>query len=189
MVVLYKKHKRMRAFDEQFPDALDLMVNALRAGFALSGAIQLVADESPDPVGSEFRIVFEEQKLGLDIKQAMVNLTERLASTDIGYFTTAIIVQRDTGGNLAEVLEKISYVIRDRFRILGEVRTFTAQGRLSGLILAVLPVVMAVILSILSPGYFQILLDDRAGKMILTGAVVMQVLGFLAIRKIVNIKV
>ncbi len=189
MVVHYKRHRRMRAFDEQFPDALDLMVNALRAGFALGGAIQLVAEESPDPVGTEFRIVFEEQKLGLDIRQAMINLGERMSSTDVGYFATAVIVQRDTGGNLAEVLEKISYVIRDRFRILGEVRTFTAQGRLSGFILGVLPIFMAIILTFLSPGYINILLDDPFGRALLAVAVVFQVLGFFSIRKIVSIRV
>jgi tight adherence protein B len=189
LVVLYKKAQRVKAFDEQFPDALDLMVNALRAGFALGGAIQMVAEESPDPVGTEFRILFEEQKLGLDIKNAMVNLAERMDSTDVGFFATAVIVQRDTGGNLAEVLEKIAYVIRDRFRILGEVRTFTAQGRLSGFILGVLPIIMAIILTFLSPGYIQILLNDHFGKMLLVVAGVLQVLGFFAIRKIVSIKV
>lgn len=189
LVVLYKKNKRMRAFDELFPDALDLMVNALRAGFALNGAIQLVAEESPDPVGTEFRILFEEQKLGLDIRQAMINLGERMDLTDVGYFTIAVVVQRDTGGNLAEVLEKIAYVIRDRFRILGDVRTFTAQGRLSGYILAVLPIVMAFVLSFLMPGYLRILFDDPFGKVLLTVAVVNQVIGFLVIRKIVSIKV
>jgi len=189
LVVLYKKAQRVKDFNEQFPDALDLMVNALRAGFALGGAIQMVAEESPDPVGTEFRILFEEQKLGLDIKNAMVNLAERLDSTDVGFFATAVIVQRDTGGNLAEVLEKIAYVIRDRFRILGEVRTFTAQGRLSGFILGVLPIVMAIILSFLSPGYIQILRNDEFGKALLGVALVLQVLGFFSIRKIVSIKV
>jgi tight adherence protein B len=189
LVLFYKRMQRVKAFNEQFPDALDLMVNALRAGFALGGAIQMVAEESPDPVGTEFRILFEEQKLGLDIKSAMANLTDRLDSTDVGFFATAVIVQRDTGGNLAEVLEKIAYVIRDRFRILGEVRTFTAQGRLSGFILGVLPIFMAIVLSILSPGYMRILLDDPFGKALLVTALVLQLLGFYFIRRIVNFKV
>lgn len=189
LVVLVKKDRRLRAFDEHFPDALDLMVNALRAGFALNGAIQMAAEESPEPVGTEFQILFEEQKLGVDIRTALINFGRRLESTDAGYFVTAVIVQRETGGNLAEVLEKIAFVIRERFRILGEVRTFTAQGRFSGLILGVLPIVMAIVLSTLVPGYMNILLKDPIGRIMITTAVALQILGFLAIRRIVNIKV
>ncbi len=188
-VVLSKRARRTRLFSEQFPDALDMIVNALRAGFALGGAIQLVAEEAPEPVATEFRILFEEQKLGLDIRHAMVNFADRNASTDAAIFATAILIQRDTGGNLAEVLEKIAYVIRDRFRIMGDVRTFTAQGRLSGFILALLPIFLGITISIISPGYMDHLFEDPLGSVLITVAVVLQVVGFLVIRRIVNFKV
>lgn len=189
VVVLGKRSRRMKLFSEQFPDALDMIVNALRAGFALGGAIQMVAEEAPEPVATEFRILFEEQKLGLEIRQAMLNFADRNASTDAAIFATAVMIQRDTGGNLAEVLEKIAYVIRDRFRILGDVRTFTAQGRLSGFILALLPIFLGITISIISPGYMDNLFNDPLGSVLITVAVVLQVIGFLTIRKIVNFKV
>jgi tight adherence protein B len=189
VVVLGKRSRRMKLFSEQFPDALDMIVNALRAGFALGGAIQMVAEEAPEPVATEFRILFEEQKLGLDVRQAMLNFADRNASTDAAIFATAVMIQRDTGGNLAEVLEKIAYVIRDRYRILGDVRTFTAQGRLSGFILALLPIFLGITISIISPGYMDHLFEDPLGSVLITVAVVLQVVGFLTIRKIVNFKV
>jgi tight adherence protein B len=189
LIVIYKKDRRVRMFNEQFPEAIDLMVSALRAGFALSGSIQLVADECPDPVGKEFRILFEEQKLGLDVREALLNFGSRLDSTDASLFVTAVLIQRDTGGNLAEVLEKISDVIRDRFRILGEVKTFTAVGRLSGFILGALPPVVALIMTMLNPDYMRILLDHPIGTHVISVAVIMQVLGFLVIRRIIDIKV
>ncbi len=189
LVVRYKRGRRLHAFTEQFPDAIDMIVSALRAGFAMSGAIQMVAEECPEPVATEFRVLFEEQKLGLDIRQALLNFADRMPSTDAAIFVTSVLIQRDTGGNLAEVLEKIAYVIRDRFRILGEVRTFTAQGRLTGLILAMLPAALALVISFLSPGYMQHLLDNELGSMLITVAIGLQVVGFLTIRKIVDVKV
>lgn len=188
-IVYWKKERRVRMFNEQFPDALDLMVSSLRAGFALSGAVQIVADESPDPVATEFRILFEEQKLGLDIREALLNLGRRMDSTDAALFVTATLIQRDTGGNLAEVLEKIADVIRDRFRILGEIRTFTAVGRLSGVVLALLPPLMAVVITAINPDYMRILTEHPFGSSVITLAVVLQLVGFLMIRKIVNIKI
>lgn len=189
LVVLVKMNRRMALFSEQFPDAIDMITNALRAGFAMNGAIQMVAEESPEPVGSEFKILFEEQKLGLDLKQALLNFGNRMDNTDVPIFVTAVLIQRDTGGNLAEVLENIAYVIRDRYRILGEVRTFTTQGRLSGLILGLLPVIMAGVLSILSPGYLQHMTEDQLGSVLISVAVGLQIIGFFWIRKCVNIKI
>jgi tight adherence protein B len=189
LAVIAKKNRRIKLFNEQFPDAIDMMVNALRAGFALNGAIQMVAEESPEPTAGEFRIMFEEQKLGLDIRKALLNFSERMASTDAAIFVTAVLIQRQTGGNLAEVLQKLATVIRDRFRILGEVRTLTSQGRLSGFILALLPVFMAIAISLISPGYMGHLLNDNFGSILITVAVGLQVMGFLIIRRIVNIKV
>jgi len=189
VVVLIKMNRRMALFSEQFPDAIDMITNALRAGFAMNGAIQMVAEESPEPVGSEFKILFEEQKLGLDLKQALLNFGNRMDNTDVPIFVTAVLIQRDTGGNLAEVLENIAYVIRDRYRILGEVRTFTTQGRLSGVILGLLPVIMAGVLSILSPGYLEHMTEDQLGSVLISVAVALQVIGFFWIRKCVNIKI
>jgi tight adherence protein B len=189
VVVLVKMNRRIALFSEQFPDAIDMITNALRAGFALNGAIQMVAEESPDPVGKEFKILYEEQKLGLDLKQALLNFGNRMNTTDVPIFVTAVLIQRDTGGNLAEVLENIAYVIRDRYRILGEVRTFTTQGRMSGVILGLLPVLMAGVLSILSPGYLQHMTEDQLGSVLISVAVVLQVIGFFWIRKVVNIKI
>jgi len=189
IVVLVKMNRRMALFSEQFPDAIDMITNALRAGFAMNGAIQMVAEESPEPVGTEFKILYEEQKLGLDLKQALLNFGNRMNNTDVPIFVTAVLIQRDTGGNLAEVLENIAYVIRDRYRILGEVRTFTTQGRMSGIILGLLPVIMAGVLSILSPGYLEHMTEDQLGSVLISVAVALQIIGFFWIRKVVNIKI
>jgi tight adherence protein B len=184
-----RKQKRIRKFEEQFPDALDMLNRALRAGLALNGAIQIVADESPDPVAREFRILFEENRLGLDMKDALKKLAGRVDSTELRLFVTAVILQRETGGNLAEILERAAEIIRDRFRILGDIRTLTAQARLSGLILTVLPIVMAVLIYVLAPDYLRGLVVDHVGRMLILFAVSLQVLGFLIIRRIINIKV
>lgn len=188
-VLLQKKSARMRAFAEEFPDALDLLVSALRAGISFSAALQIVADESPEPVRSEFAIVVEEQALGLDLREALTNMANRVDSLDLKFFVTAVVLQRDTGGNLTEVLENTSKLIRDRFRILGDIMTFTAQGRLTGLILTCLPLGLGIFMAMVAPDYFHKMWDHSSGKAILGFAVVMQILGGLAIRKIVDIKV
>ncbi len=184
-----KKAERIKRFEENFPDALDLFVNALRAGYAFSGAMSMVAEEAPYPVAREFAIAFEEHELGLDTKDCLLNMVERVDSVDLKLFVTAIMIQRETGGNLAEVLDKIGSVIRERFRILGEVRAFSAQGRFSGLVLGILPIVVALIFSVLVPDYMATLVRDPIGKALIGAAIVLQILGFLAIRKIVAIKV
>jgi tight adherence protein B len=171
-IVYRKKETRRRMFEKQFPDALDLMTGALRSGMAFTGALQVVSEESPDPVATEFRIVFEEHRLGLSLRESLNSMTERIDSTELRLFVTAVLIQKDTGGNLAEILEGTAYVIRDRFRILGDVRTITAQARLSGIILTILPLVMAAALLVIVPDYAAL-----------------QIVGFLAIRKIVDIKV
>lgn len=188
-VLMQKKSARMRAFAEEFPDALDLLVSALRAGISFSSALQIVADESPEPVRSEFAIVVEEQALGLDLREALTNMANRVDSLDLKFFVTAVVLQRDTGGNLTEVLENTSKLIRDRFRILGDIMTFTAQGRLTGLILTCLPLGLGIFMAMVAPDYFHKMWDHSSGKAILGFAVVMQILGGLAIRKIVDIKV
>lgn len=185
----HRKFKRIRKFEEQFPDSLDMLNRALRAGLALNGAIQIVADESPDVVAKEFRVLFEENRLGLDMKEALKKLAGRVDSTELRLFVTAVILQRETGGNLTEILERAAAIIRDRFRILGDIRTLTAQARLSGLILAVLPIVMAAAVYVLAPGYLKGLAVDPIGRALIVAAVSLQVIGFLIIRRIVNIRV
>jgi tight adherence protein B len=184
-----KKNARMKAFAEEFPDTLDLLVSALRAGISFSGALQIVADESPEPVRSEFAIVVEEQALGLDLREALGNMATRVDSLDLKFFVTAVVLQRDTGGNLTEVLENTGKLIRDRFRILGDIMTFTAQGRLTGLILTCLPAGLGMFMALTAPDYFHKMWDHPNGRMILGFAFIMQILGGFAIRKIVDIKV
>jgi tight adherence protein B len=189
MVVRKKKSKRVLRFEQQFPDALDMLTNALRAGMALNGAIQVVADESPDPVAKEFQILFEENRLGLDMKDALQKLGERVDSAEVRLFVTATILQRETGGNLVEILEGTAAVIRDRFRILGDVRTLTAQAKISGLILTILPLVMAGIILVVAPEYLRGLADDEMGRHLIVMAVIMQITGYFIMRRIVDIKV
>jgi tight adherence protein B len=184
-----RKFQRVRKFEQQFPDSLDMLNRALRAGLALNGAIQIVADESPDPVAQEFRVLFEENRLGLDMKEALKKLAGRVDSTELRLFVTAVILQRETGGNLAEILERAAAIIRDRFRILGDIRTLTAQARLSGFILTVLPLVMAALIYFVAPEYLKGLVVDPIGRVLIVAAVSLQVIGFLVIRRIINIKV
>lgn len=187
--VAYRKHLRMRAFAQEFPDALDLLVSALRAGLSFSAAMQIVAEESPEPVRGEFAITVEEQSLGLDFRESLVNLTRRVDSLDLRFFVTAVILQRDTGGNLAEILDNTSKLIRDRFRILGDIKTFTAQGRLTGIILTLLPVCIGLFTFVMTPDYFRPMIESPSGRFALWFAAGMQLTGIFVIRKIVNIKV
>jgi tight adherence protein B len=189
LVLWHKRNIRMNAFAEEFPDALDLLVSALRAGISFSSALQIVADESPEPIRSEFAIVVEEQSLGIEMREALANLANRIDSVDIKFFVTAIVLQRDTGGNLTEVLENTSRLIRDRFRILGDIKTFTAQGRLTGFILTCLPVAMAIFMIASAPEYFFKMWEKSAGRTMLGFAALLQLMGALVIRKIVDIKV
>jgi tight adherence protein B len=185
----HKRHKRIRKFELLFPDALDMLTNALRAGMALNGAIQVVAEESPDPVGKEFAILYEENRLGLDTNEALRKLAERVDSAELHLFVTAVIMHRETGGNLAEILEGTAEVIRDRFRILGDVRSMTGQARMSGTILMVLPLVIAAIVMIIAPDYLRIFIGDPVGIYFIIAAAFLQVVGFFMMRRIVNIKV
>jgi tight adherence protein B len=189
LVVKHKKNARTLKFEEQFPDSLDMLTSALRAGLALTAAIQIVAEEAPDPVGKEFRVLFEENRLGVDMKHAVKMMAERVDSTEARLFATALILQRETGGNLAEILDGTAAVIRDRFRILRDVRTMTAQARLSGGILMLLPLAMAGIVMFLAPDYLKSLAADPNGKFLIPVAVTLQVIGFLIMRRIVDIKV
>jgi tight adherence protein B len=184
-----QKNKRMNQFSEQLPDSLDLMTSALRAGLSFPAALQLVAQESPEPLAQEFAITFDEQNLGLDVKEALINLTERVDSLDLKFFVTAVIIQRETGGNLAEIMESIARIIRERFRILGDVKSRTAHGRLTGMILSILPIALGVVFTMIAPGYMMTFFRDPVGQLLLIACVVMQVVGFLWIRRVIAIKV
>jgi tight adherence protein B len=189
LFVLHHKNRRMREFAEAFPDALDLLVSALRAGLSFSAAMQMVAEESPEPIRGEFAVTVEEQALGLDFREALLHLLKRVDSLDLRFFVTAVILQRDTGGNLAEILENTARLIRDRFRVLGDVKTFTAQGKFTGTVLMLLPVIMMGYMVLVSPEYFKPMLESEGGRTALIVAGILQVLGMIAIGKIVNIRV
>ncbi|MCX5799835.1 MAG: type II secretion system F family protein [Candidatus Eisenbacteria bacterium] len=187
--VVRRKRRRVKLFVEQFPDAMDLMTSALRAGHAFTGAIQMVGEEMPDPVGIEFKDTFDEQNLGLSFKEALLNLTERIDSLDLRFFAIAMIIQRETGGNVAEILEKISYTVRERFKILGQLRALTAEARLSGIVLALLPVCVGLILLLVNPSYIMFLFRDHVGHYMLGIGLGLQAIGYVWIRRIVNLEV
>lgn len=181
--------KRLKRLSEQLPDVFELLSQSLRAGNSLASAMQLVAKELPDPAGTEFARVFHEQNLGLKIEDALRNLADRVDVLDVRFFVTAVLIQRQIGGDLAEVLDKISAVIRERIKLFGTVQALTAEGRLSGYVLLALPVLVAGVLYYINPAYISVLFTDPTGKMVLTAAIVMQLLGWAMIKKIVNIRV
>jgi tight adherence protein B len=184
-----KRNKRMRKFDEEFPEALDLIARALKAGHAFITGLKMVADEMDDPVGPEFRKTFDEQNFGLPLKDALENLTERVPSLDVRFFSTAVLIQRETGGNLSEILENLAHVVRERFKILRQVRVYTAHGRMTGYVLLALPAVLCIALSFINPDHMNLLFRERIGQMLLMTAVVMQLIGYVWIRQVVKIEV
>ena len=188
-LVLQRRNARFAKFDQGLPEALDLMVSALRAGHSLVAALRLVAMESPDPIGSEFRICFDEQNYGLELRTAMENLIARVPQQDLRIVSTAILIQKESGGNLAEVLEKAAYLIRERFKLKRQIRVHTAQGRLTGWILTVLPIVLGFALYIVSPDTMSILWTRKIGIELLYASGAMIILGAIVIRRIVNMKV
>lgn len=183
------RSKRLRSFNAQLPDTLDLMSRSLAVGHAFSESLHQVAMEMPDPVATEFRVTFEEQKLGLSTKLALDRLAERVPLLDLRLCVTAMHIQRETGGNLAEILEKVSLTIRERFRIMEDFRTLTTSSRLSGWILCALPFALVFLLTLFNPEYMAILIRDTRGHYVLAFAFVWQMLGMLLIRKILSIKV
>ena len=180
---------RLNGFEAQLPEAIDLLGRAIRAGHPLSSGLKMVADETQEPIAGEFRRAFEEQRFGLPFEDAVLAMADRVTLVDVRILVTAILIQREVGGNLAEVLDNLASVIRARFVIRRQLRTFTAQGRMSGYVLAVLPIAVATIIYILNPNYMQVLFTDPVGKLMLGTASVMQFIGFLWIRNIVNIDI
>ncbi|MCR4437789.1 MAG: type II secretion system F family protein [bacterium] len=183
-----KKKRRLKLFERHFPDALDLMTSALRAGLSFVGALGMVGKEAQPPISEEFSKTYEEQALGVPIEESLQRLTQRIDSLDLRFFVTALLIQRDIGGNLTELLEKISLTIRERFKLIGQVRAQTAQGRFTGWMLTGMPFIMALIISLLNRQYIMLLVTERLGQYMIGMALFMQFLGFLVIRKVVNIK-
>jgi tight adherence protein B len=184
-----RKTKRLEAFEEHFPEAIDLLGRAIRAGHAFSTGLQMVGEESPEPLAGEFRRVFEEQKFGLAIEDSLLALADRIGLVDMRIFVTALLVQREVGGNLAEILDKISYTIRERFTIQRQVRVYTAQGRFTGYLLAVLPIAVGFLIWVLNHEYMMILFREPTGRLMISLAALLQIVGFFVIRKIIHIEV
>ena len=183
-----KRTQRLKAFIREFPDALDMMTSAIRAGHGFNKAIQLVGDEAPDPVSTEFKRTYEEHNLGLQFREAMIKMTERIDSLDLKLFVTAVLLQRETGGNMAEMLEKISYTIRERFKLIGQIKTLTAQGRMSAWIVGGIPIFFILIISMTNPTYLEPLFKDKVGHLFLAMAIALQLIGYFVISRIIKIK-
>ena len=187
--VLIKRGQRFKKFEAGLPDALDLMTSALRVGHSFNSALSLVSRECADPIGSEFRTTFEEQNFGLPLRDALLNLSERVPVIDVRFFVTALLIQKETGGNLAEILDGLSRVIRDRFRIYREIQVRTAQGRLTAGILIALPIFMAITISIINPNYMNVLFEDPKGPVALAIAGGLQAIGSMILWKIIHFEV
>lgn len=184
-----QRQVRFRKFEETLPDAIDLMSRALRAGHSVAAAIEMVSQEVAEPARSEFRKVFEQQNFGLPFREALEDLARRVPLPDWQFVVTAILVQKETGGNLAEILDKTGFVIRERGRLKGQLRIHTAQGRLTGWILGLLPFIMFVLLTLVNPKYTRVLIEDPLGQKLVIVGIALMALGFYVIRRIVDIKV
>jgi tight adherence protein B len=185
----YRRSARLKRFEEQFPEALDLLSRAIRAGHAFQTAMGMCADELPAPVGSEFKKSFEQQNFGLPLKDTLNEMAERVPILDVKFFVTAVLIQRETGGNLAEILDNLAHVVRERFKILRQVRVHTAHGRFTGYVLLALPAALGVALSFINPEHMDLLFRERMGQMMIMGAIVMQTIGYIWIRKVIKIEV
>jgi len=185
----HRRNARMKRFEEQFPEALDLLSRAIRAGHAFQTAMGMCADELPAPVGIEFRKSFDQQNFGLPLKDALNELAERVPILDVKFFVTAVLIQRETGGNLAEILDNLAHVVRERFKILRQVRVHTAHGRFTGYVLLGLPAALGVALAWINPDHMDLLFKERMGQMMIMGAIVMQTIGYFWIRQVIKIEV
>ncbi len=187
--LIRRRISRFRKFEEQFPEALDLLSRAIRAGHAFQTAMGMVADELPPPVGPEFRKTFDRQNFGLPLREALNEMMERVVLLDVKFFVTAVLIQRETGGNLAEILDNLAGVVRERFKILRQVRVHTAHGRFTGYVLLGLPAALGVALVLINPDLMRLLFQERIGQMMLMGAMVLQTVGFFWIRQVIKIEV
>jgi tight adherence protein B len=184
-----KARKRTAEFEEQFPEALDFLSRSMRAGHAFAISLGLLAEDAPDPLGAEFRKMTHEHALGAPLNQALEGLAARMPTLDVRFFVSAVLLQAETGGNLSEILTKLSSIIRERFRLRGQVKAASAHGRITGSILMVMPILLALGMTTIAPGYLQAMWNDPDGRLIVLGAVAGQALGCISIQKIVRIKV
>ena len=187
--LFWKRSSRMKKFSGQLPEGMELIARALRAGHSLAAGLHVVAEEMPQPIAKEFGRVYEEQNLGITLDDALKNLTERVPNLDLRFFVTSVAIQRQTGGDLAEILDRIGYVIRERYKILGQVKALTAEGRLSGIVLIALPIFLFLLMLWMKPDYIRMLWTEPMGIKMSIGAVVLMVIGAYSIKKIIDIKV
>src|SRR5580765_5452834 len=185
----YKRSKRFSKFEELFPEAIDTLARAVRAGHAFTTALELITAEVAEPVAGEFRQLYEEQKFGMPVRDALMNLTDRMPLVDVKFFVTAVMLQRETGGNLAEILDNLSYVIRERFKIQRQVRVYTAQGRLTMALLMGMPPIIVTAMLLLNPSFIRPLFSDPIGHFLLVAGITLQTIGYFVIRKIIRIQV
>jgi tight adherence protein B len=184
-----RRNKRFEKFEELFPEAIDTLARAVRAGHAFTTALEMITAEVAEPVAGEFRQLFEEQKFGMPVRDALMNLTDRVPLVDVKFFVTAVMLQRETGGNLAEILDNLSYVIRERFKIQRQVRVYTAQGRLTMALLMGMPPIIVVVMLAINPDFIHPLFADPMGHMLLVAGICLQTVGYFVIRKIIRIRV
>jgi tight adherence protein B len=190
--VLYlrrKRTKRLAMFEEQFPEALDFLARSMRAGHAFTISLKMVSEDSPEPLGLEFRTLFNEQNLGAPLDVALYNLAERVPLLDVRFFVSAVVLQKQTGGNLGEILTQLAHLIRERFRLKGQVKATSAHGRTTALVLTIMPIATTFLMLWLAPGYLQSMFADPDGKWLIAGSIAGQLVGQLVIRKIIKIKV
>src|SRR5262252_3264382 len=183
------RNKRFEKFEELFPQAIDTLARAVRAGHAFTTALEMITNEVAEPVASEFRQLYEEQKFGMPVRDALMNLTDRMPLVDVKFFVTAVMLQRETGGNLAEILDNLSYVIRERFKIQRQVRVYTAQGRLTMALLMGMPPIIVTVMLVLNPSFIRPLFADPIGHTLLVAGITLQTIGYFVIRKIIRIQV
>jgi tight adherence protein B len=187
--LFWKRKKRLSTFANQLPEAMELVARALRAGHSLAAGLHVVAEEMPAPISKEFGRVYEEQNLGITLEDALKSLCERVPNLDLKFFVTSVVIQRQTGGDLAEILDRIGYVIRERIKILGQVKALTAEGRLSGIVLIALPIGLFILMLWMKPDYIELLWKDPVGIKMSIGAIISMMVGTFAIKKIIDIKV
>ncbi|MGH9347878.1 MAG: type II secretion system F family protein, partial [Vicinamibacterales bacterium] len=189
ILVRQRRSSRLYKFEEHFPEALDLISRAIRAGHAFSAGMKMVAEEMSEPIGPEFRKAFEEQNFGMSLKDSLNNLSTRVPLLDVRFFATAVLIQKETGGNLSEILDNLAAVVRERFKIRRQVRVHTAHGRFTGYVLLALPAFLAIALSFINPEHMDLLFKDRIGQMLIAAAIVMQIVGWFWIKQVVKIEV
>jgi tight adherence protein B len=189
MWLRHRRSGRLKKFEEQFPEALDLLSRAIRAGHAFQTALGMVGDDLSAPVGPEFKKTFDEQNFGLPLRDVLNQLAERVPILDVRFFVTAVLIQRDTGGNLSEILDNLAHVVRERFKIRRQVRVHTAHGRFTGYVLLALPAALSVALVFINPEHMHVLFHEHMGQMMLLVAIVMQTIGFFWIRHVIKIEV